>query len=233
MATTAEFYALQKIDTMWLQVRRRLQQIQKQLGANEKLQAARQRVADTETQLHEWHAQQTDAELESQSLNKRIADTDARLMGGSVTNPKELEALQASVEALRRQQSGIEDRGVEALLHVEALTDQLAQEKAELAEIEAEWNAGQGALLNEEKKMKRNYVILKRQRGSAAQAMDAASLQDYERLRQRKAGVAVAAIEGESCGACNVRLPTGVISAARDQDRLTNCPSCGRILYDG
>ena len=233
MATAAELYDLQKIDTLWLQVRRRLQQIQQLLGENETLQSARQQVTETEAKLHTWHGQQTDSELEAQTLNERITNTDNQLMSGQVTNHKELESLQASAEALRRQLAAVEESGVEALLEVEALSAQLADEQKSLAQIEAQWQSGQGALLEEENKMKRNYVILKRKREAAADAMDEASLKEYERLRQRKAGIAVTAIEGESCGACNVKLPTGVISAAKDQGRLANCPSCGRILFDG
>ena len=233
MATSAELYELQKIDTMWLQVRRRLVQIQEQLGESEELTAARGVVAETEAQLHQWHGQQKDADLEFQSLKKRIVDTDTRLMSGKVTNPKELESLQASLESLRRHSSDVEDRGVEALLEVEALTEQLATNQATLSEIEANWTAAQSDLLDEEKKMKRNYVILKKRREAAAQAMDADSLTDYERLRKRKGGVAVATIAGENCGACGVKLPTGVISAARAQQGLAVCTSCGRILYSG
>ena len=61
--------------------------------------------------------------------------------------------------------------------------------------------------------------------------MDAESLKEYERLRKRKGGVAVSALEGENCATCNVKLPTGTVSAVRAQGRLTYCPSCGRILY--
>lgn len=233
MATAAELYNLQKIDTMWLQVRRRLQQVQRMMGEGEALQRPRQQVTETEEKLHTWHGRQTDSELEAQTLNERIASTDNRLMSGQVTNPKELESLQASTDALRRQLVSVEESGVEALLEVEALTTQLADEQKTLAETEEQWQSGQGVLLEEENKMKRNYVILKRKREAAVEAMDEASVKEYERLRQRKAGIAVAAIEGESCGACNVKLPTGVISAATNHDRLTSCPSCGRILFDG
>ncbi len=233
VATAAELYELQSTDTMWLKVRRRLLQIQEQLGENEELQTARTAAADTDARLHEWHGRQKDADLEFQSLQKRIADTDERLMSGKVTNPKELESLQASVDSLRRHASDVEDKGVEALLEIEALTEQLAADQANLSEIETAWKAGQADLLEEEKKMKRNYLILKKRRESIAQAMDADSLAEYERLRKRKGGVAVTKVAGENCEACGVKLPTGVISAALSQQSLAICTSCGRILFGG
>lgn len=233
MATASELYELQKIDTMWLKVRRRLKQIQQQLGESEELTAARAAIAETEAQLHQWHGLQKDADLEFQALQKRVVDTDALLMSGKVTNPKELESLQASLESLRRQSSDVEDKGVEALLEVESLSEQLATDQATRSDVEASWSAGQGTLLEEEKKMKRNYVILKKRREAATSAMDADSLAEYERLRKRKGGVAVTTIAGENCGACGVKVPTGVISAARSGQNLAICTSCGRILYSG
>jgi predicted nucleic acid-binding Zn-ribbon protein len=233
VATAAELYELQGFDTLWLKVRRRLLQIQKQLGESEELQSARGAVADTEEQLHLWNGRQKDADLEFQALQKRIADTDEQLMSGRVTNPKELESLQASVDSLRRHASEVEDKGVEALLEIEALTEQLAANQGTLSKIETLWKAGQGNLLEEENKMKRNYVILKKRRGAAAQRMDADALAEYERLRKRKGGVAVTTVAGENCEACGVKLPTGVISAARSQPQLSFCTSCGRIVYGG
>lgn len=231
MATSDDLYALQKIDIMSAKVRHRLVRIQEQLGENEAVNAARATVAGSETELHEWHGRQRDAELESQTLKKRIADTEKALMGGAVTNPKELENLQQSLDALRRHRESVEDKAMEALLHVEEITARLKRERETLATVEAEWRAGQGELGDEETKMKRNFLILRKQRESAVAAVTPDALTEYERLRKRKAGVAVAAIENGECGACHVQLPTGVVSAARGGDALVYCTSCGRILH--
>lgn len=231
MATAADLYALQKIDTLQAKVRHRLLKIQKQLGESDDLTTARQRVAATEAELHTWQAAQRDAELQSQSLKKRVAETDHLLMSGTVTNPKELQTLQDSLDALRRQRSGVEDAAMEALLQVEQFNDQLAELQDSLNTIEEDWRGAQGDLVAEETKMKRNFVILKRQREAAAATIDAASLADYERLRKRKGGIAVTKLENDMCGACYVQVPTGVVSAMRGGNELVVCPSCGRILY--
>ena len=102
MATASELYELQGIDTMWLKVRRRLLQIQKQLGESEELQSVRGAVAETEEQLHLWNGRQKDADLEFQALQKRIADTDEQLMSGRVTSPRMInQALKGLIQAPR------------------------------------------------------------------------------------------------------------------------------------
>lgn len=233
MASTADLYQLQQIDLMWEKVRRRLIQIRQARGESEEVLAARAAVTEAEETLRDWQGKETDAELESQTLKKRITDGERRLMSGKVKNPKELEALQASVASLKKQRAATDDKAFDALNKVDEWQAILAERQATLTRLETAWADKQQALDADELKMKRNYAILKKQRETLAAALDAGALQSYERLRKRKGGVAVTKINNGNCGACNVRLPTGVISAARQDDRQVTCPSCGRILYQG
>jgi uncharacterized protein len=234
MADIAKMYELQKIDGTWERVRRRLGQIKTAMVESEELQAARQQVAATEADLQSWHVQQKNAELESQSLAERIAATEQRLMSGQVRNPKELEALQASLDGLQRLRTTVESQGVEALLKLEELTAQLSQEQTALKTLEGKWTSGQSTLIEEETKLKRAYMQLKKQRESTAATLGETLMKRYETLRQRKGGVAVAPLQNATCGACHVQVPTGVVSAARSQENdNVVCPSCGRILYVG
>lgn len=234
MADIAKMYELQKVDLTWEKVRRRLSQIKLMLVESDEVRTLRQQAAATEADLHRWHAQQTDAELESQSLASRITATEQRLMGGQVRNPKELESLQANLEALQRQRATVESQAVEALLKVEELTTRLGQEQTILQAAVQKWSAGQAELIEEETKLKRAYAQLKRQRESSAAALGEEMLQRYENLRQRKGGVAVAPIQQSMCGACHVQVPTGIASTARNPAAdPALCPSCGRILFAG
>ena len=192
MADIAKMYELQKVDLTWEKVRRRLSQIKVMLIESEELLALRQQAAATEADLHRWHAQQTNAELEAESLVSRIAASEQRLMGGQVRNPKELEALQANVDALQRQRDMVDGQGVEALLNVEELTTRLVQEKATLQKTVEKWSTGQSELIEEETKLKRAYAQLKKQREISATALGEELLKRYENLRQRKGGVAMA-----------------------------------------
>lgn len=234
MTDISRLYELQKIDSTWEKVRRRLVQLRKQLVESDELQKQRAAVAELEAAEHQWHAQQRSAELEAQTLTTRIRETETRLMSGQVRNPKELAALQESIEALRRQHAHVENEGVEALLQVEETSAALAKARAGLQAAEATWQAEQTDLLQEETKLKKLFVQCKKQRETLAAALAGSLLARYEDLRQRKAGVAVATIERNMCTACHVQVPTGVASAARSQSgNPVFCPSCGRILYVG
>ena len=234
MDDAAKMYELQKVDMTWIKVGKRLQQLQKMLGESAELRTARGQVTQTEGSLHDWRAKQQNAELEAKSLVARIHETEQRLMGGTVRNPKELEALQASLEALRRQQAQVDDQAMEAMVQTDQLVSQLAGEQQTLDSVEQQWRGSQGELRGEETKLKQNYVLLKRKREQLATAMSEPLRKRYEDMRKRKAGVAVAVVQNGICSACNVKIPTGVVNGLRNNNgTLTVCPSCGRYLYGG
>jgi predicted nucleic acid-binding Zn-ribbon protein len=231
---TGKLFELQKLDLNLEKARRKLVQLKQALGDSDELASARKTVADTEAELHRWHAAQKNAELESQALAQQIDAKDKDLMSGRVSSPKELEALQANVEALRRQRSTVEDSGVDALLHVETLNQQLATAQVSLRQIEDKWNGSQAELLQEDAKYKRIYAQLKQHRDRLAQSLPPADLKYYEDLRTRKAGIAISPLQNGQCGVCHILVPTGVVSAARSRkNEAVTCPSCGRVLFAG
>lgn len=233
MVNVIELFNLQKIDSNQSQLRERLLQIQKLLTESDSIISARKSLAKIEKDLQKWKSAQIDGELEMQTLATRIEETDKSLMSGAITNPKELEALQASLEALKRQNEGIEESAVAAMAKVEKLESQLEQKKTKLAAVETKWRSGQKELRIEGTKLQKQYVSLKKKRESASKAIDDQLLNNYELLRKRKGGIAVASLDGDGCGVCHMQVPSGVASAARsERDHLVYCPSCGRILID-
>jgi uncharacterized protein len=224
-------YQLQEIDSTWEKVRRRIIQLQNAAGGSVELKTAREETAAVESELHQWIGSQLDADLEARSLEGKISESEQRLMGGEVRNPKELESLQASVESMRRHKTMVDDRNVEAMLKIEELTDTLDTKKSSLSTLEAEWQDKQQSVEAELLQRKREFVYLKRLREQTVERLDPAILEQYEHLRKRKNGVAITKVEDTICSACHIQVPTGLLSDVRRENTLTLCPGCGRILY--
>lgn len=230
----ARLYELQKTDANMEKVRRRVAQIRRNLGESDALRAARGAVETTRATAERLHAHQLDAELNGQQLGDRIKSSERRLMSGEVHNAKELEALQASIESMKRQRSQVEDDALTTFQQREEADRQLVAQHATLAQVETTWQTAQAALQQEETKYKRMYAQLKQQRQGATERLGADALAIYAQLAERKAGVAVAAVQNGACSACNVSLPTGVVASARViEGNPIYCPSCGRILFAG
>lgn len=93
------------------------------------------------------------------------------------------------------------------------LEDVIIRNKKRLAEIEEK--------LNEENKEreKRVFHIPKELLGR------------YERVRDARGGVGIAAIKSNSCQGCFMGLPPQVISEAKLGQRVITCENCNRLLY--
>jgi predicted nucleic acid-binding Zn-ribbon protein len=65
----------------------------------------------------------------------------------------------------------------------------------------------------------------------ASRAVSPASLARYEQLLKQRRMIAIAAIAGEMCTACHVRLRPAVVQKVRRNVELITCDSCQRILY--
>lgn len=232
MGNNSDLYRLQEIDTTWDKVRKRLQQLQTLSGGSEDLKSTREQVNSTQVSLAEWQHTQKDAELESRSLTERIQDAEFKLMSGEVRNPKELESLQSSIDAMRRHKETVEERNVEAMLKLEELNGSLGTQQHKLTSLETDWRSKQQAIDDELQQRKKEFVYLKRLREQTVEKLSATDLEQYEHLRRRKNGVAVARLEGDVCNACHMQVPRGVISEIRrSNSAVTFCPGCGRILY--
>lgn len=231
MSNSSQLYRLQEIDTTWDRVRRRLLQLQNMSEGSDELKSTREKVSATEAELTALMRTQIDAESETRSLSEKIQESEQLLMSGQVRNPKELESLQSSIDSMQRHKSSVEDRSVEALLKIEELNGSFAAQQEVLADLESDWQSKQQAIEEELLQRKKEFVYLKRLREQLVEQIDKSSLEQYEHLRRRKNGVAVAKLEGDVCNACHMQVPTGVVSDVRRTESLTYCTGCGRILH--
>src|SRR5438874_10244572 len=77
-------------------------------------------------------------EDELASVEGKIGEVDKRLYSGTVTAPRELQAMQADVVSLRRHRSDIEDHVLEAMQDREPLDNELASLEKQRTAFEQE-----------------------------------------------------------------------------------------------
>jgi len=125
----------------------------------------------------------------------------------------------------------LDDRGVEAMVKADEIGRSFATQTSSLESQEAEWQTKQQAIDEELQKRKKEYVYLKNTREQIVKDIDGKMLEQYEYLRGRKNGIAVAKLEDGSCTACHMQVPVGLISSVRRSEQLVACAACGRILF--
>jgi predicted nucleic acid-binding Zn-ribbon protein len=169
---------------------------------------------------------------EVQLLGEQAGAAERRLYSGAIASPRELQALQADVEQLRRRQRTVEDRELGAMEQREPLDGALATVAAEWDAAEADAAATQAALSAREGELDASLASEQAARDQLAAGIDDGLLADYERRRARANGVGVARLVGSTCQGCHLAIPATEVDRMRKQGDggLAYCDNCGCIL---
>jgi predicted nucleic acid-binding Zn-ribbon protein len=171
-------------------------------------------------------------EDELASVEAKIGDVDRRLYSGSVTAPRELQAMQADVASLKRHRSEIEDHVLEAMQDREPLDAEVTALEERRAGLEAEADQLRQAILDQGKEIDADLAAELEARGAAAAGIPGDLLSQYERLRASEGGVGAARLVNGRCSGCHLTLPATELDRIRHEapDAVVLCDQCGRIL---
>jgi predicted nucleic acid-binding Zn-ribbon protein len=177
-------------------------------------------------------SRQEAAERELQATEDRVTQVNRRLYGGTVTASRELQAMAADVESLRKRASELEDRALVLMEEREPFDKELAELDGQLAALGARQREARTSLAEAEAEVDTDISTLVAQRPKAAGAVPEQLLSAYERLRGRLGGVAVARLVGGRCDGCHLTLSAVELDRIRHESdgTLQFCEQCGRII---
>ncbi|HEY3142893.1 MAG TPA: C4-type zinc ribbon domain-containing protein [Acidimicrobiales bacterium] len=227
--------AVQELDTHLDQLAHRL----RMLPARATLATLEDKIAGLDRQLVDVDGrhnlldrEQRRLEDEIASLRARAGQADKQLYSGATNNPRELQALQDDIASIQRRISSLEDEELdvmEALEPVDAervglvgqrdvLDDQAKTLRAEVAEAEAEIEA--------------EVATVRSNRDAIASDVDDGLWSEYDSLRSRLGGIAIARLVGSTCQGCHLQLSAVEVDRIRrlSPDDLVHCEECGRLL---
>ncbi len=231
----ATLLELQELDTRADQLRHRREALPERgarAGRVRALAELDQRLEVRQGETAELARAQRRLEDEVASLDARAVAEDGRLYSGTVTSPRELAAIQDEVASLRAHVSSIEDQVLEVMERGEPLAAEVAQLVADRTAVLAELAALDRAIAESEAEIDSQLAQLEATRVEAAAVVPAELRSEYEVLRSRLGGVAVARLEGDRCLGCHLSLPAGELSRIRraPADAVVHHEECGRIL---
>ena len=171
-------------------------------------------------------------EDEIRASDTRAREIERRMYSGEVSGSRELSVMADEVTSLRARSSDLEDRGLEVLAEREPLDGRVADFDAELGDLEAAASKARSELTAAEAEVDRELAEQEGRRAEAAAAVPASLFPEYDRLRARLGGVAVARLVGSRCDGCHLTLPATELDRIRHQppDAVVTCDNCGRIL---
>ncbi|HKY14194.1 MAG TPA: C4-type zinc ribbon domain-containing protein [Microthrixaceae bacterium] len=235
MTAFDDLLVVQELDTTADQLRHRLETLPARArvaAADARRQQVEAGIADAETRRGVVRRDQSRLEDEVASTEEKERHVEGQLYGGSVTSPKELEALQHELDMLRGRQREIEDHVIEQMELAEPLDAELAELAAELDATERERIAAQAELDAESAAIDAELASVVERRSGAVAGLPGQLVEQYESIRDRSEGVGAARLAGTRCEGCHLAIPSAQLDELKraPADEVILCPECLRIL---
>lgn len=226
---------LQAVDTAIDQHRHRRQNLAERAALSDidrRMAAARQDLTSAEAVRDEIGARQAGLESELTATELRSQEVRKRLYGGEVSASRELQAMSDELDSLKSRASGLEDQLLEILEEREPIDSQVASQESALSQLAEERETLSSALAAAEGVVDTEVEALLGARQEAVSKVPENLLAEYERLRSRLGGVAVARLVADRCDGCHLTLPATELDRIRHlpPGEIVTCDQCGRIL---
>ncbi|MBM3925014.1 MAG: hypothetical protein FJ320_03365 [SAR202 cluster bacterium] len=231
MTTTQLLHELQGLDTRISQATKRLAAIESALGNRNPLKSWESAASQAQAALKDLRTQHKDTDLAADSMRGKIQELEAKLYGGSVKSPRELQDMDNESKSLKAQLQTIEEKLLETIGSVEEAQKKVQETEGDLQRAESEWQGEQGRIGQERWERQGELTELKSKRQELTRQVGAKEMQLYQRLLISKSGQAVSEVERGMCRTCHVVQPTHVLQRARAGREPALCNNCGRILY--
>ena len=226
-------YELQQLDSALDAIKRRYAALDR--GQEEKAHYTVVNAAYEETAaaLKAAETDLTDTTLEHKGVETKRKTTETKLYSGSVSNPKELQAMTDEVEMLVRRRERLDEKLVTLLADLEACRLREAEAKKTKNVAARAYNVKATAANELKNTLSDQAEVLVAQRNAAAKEIDKDLLQRYEALRTAKNGLAIVALQdGNACGGCKMGLSRDIVTRVRLEGAIVMCENCGRMLCD-
>ena len=180
------------------------------------------------------HARRSAHEDEANSLGQQAAEAEAKLYSGEISSPRELQALQADIEQLKRHQQQVEDRqlAVDGAARAARRAARRARRATPRA-LDGELATQRDALAAAEGDARRASSRPSRPRVTeVAAGIDDDLLEMYEQCREKANGVGAARLVGTTCQGCHLSIPATEVDRVKKAPPGTveHCDNCGTIL---
>jgi hypothetical protein len=220
----------QRLDSEIHQSRGLLEEIpSKRAQLKAELESEKSRLHELEKSLKDIQLKLKDRELELSQKEMQIKKLDGQL--SQVKTNKEYAALQQEVASLKADNSLLEEGIIHTLDEVDAAKDEARKEKDKLALITKSFQDKEDEMAAQEKGLQARLEDMQKQRDETVAQLPPELRELYSRISVKKQGLALAAVNGESCAACQMKLRPQLINEVRLGEQIIVCENCSRILY--
>lgn len=225
----ARLRALQEIDEKRARAQREGQRIPREQQAKlAEVEAFRLRLERGREEVKRMRAEEKNLELEIKAKDERIEKL--KLQANSARDSSTLLATNHQIQTLKDESSKLEDRALGLVERIGELEKESEKHARDLARIQEEYDAFAANCAAELSRSTEALAVLDGERAELASAIPDEVLETYGSLLETREGVAVSAVDGDSCSGCGAGvLPNDMMKLRAGKD-LVRCKSCLRIL---
>ncbi len=209
---------------------------QEQVGIPERLeQLARREAALTQeleavsAEVAHSDARRKELEKANDELRTRMRKAENRLMAAK--NQREYRAANAELEEGRDTMRGNDDVLLEVMERLETIGAQEKDLGAELKQLSGQAEKERQTLRARLKTIEKQIERLAAKRQRLGKDIEGNLMRQYDFIRQRCQGVALAPVDKGTCLVCHVDIPPQQFNELMRMDKIMTCPSCNRLLY--
>ena len=192
-------------------------------------QKLKEELDQAQAELDQLKASRKNLEKETDEIRARLRRAENRLMGAK--SQREYRAANAEIEEGKDALKGNEDALLEIMERQEILEAQVAEQKSAFEELSGQAQKEREEMQKRLAQLKSEVSRLQKKRGGMTQGVDQELMDQYDFIRERRQGVALAPVEKGTCMVCHMQLPAQQFNELQRMDKLMSCPSCSRILY--
>ncbi|MEA5115322.1 MAG: C4-type zinc ribbon domain-containing protein [Geobacteraceae bacterium] len=175
-------------------------------------------------------------EEEKRALEENLAaETDAisRSEGRlrEIKTQKEYQAVSKEIAAAKKVKTELEDQILVKISRIEELKSAIVDQSKALDEFEASASSQENELKEKVARLETAIGSELESREATAKQVSPSMMKRYDKLRERRQGVAVAEARSGSCLGCNMNLPPQVFNSLFKADNMVPCPHCQRLLF--
>ncbi len=235
MEERRKLLALQHIDTAIRRLEHRRANLPEQQALDENADTLKRvalEYANSKDELERQEVAQRRYESEIATVDARRKSEEGRMYSGMITSDRELEALRNEISTLRSKKNDLEDSLLETMERVEELTSLVATLEERHDELTRQVDQLTAARDEAAKDIDAELAERRSERAAAAAELPAPLLAQYDRIRARSGGLAVAELKGPTCQGCHLDLTVIELEEVREGAKrgLPACPQCGRLL---
>ena len=199
-------------------------------AAAEVVVGAENLLGDLRLSLDEISSRQKRMEFDDDAMGQKLEAEQKRMYDGTISNPKQLQAVEAEIKSIKERTTRLEDDLLELMEQRDTLEGEIRTAETDLAKAREEHDRLADETARDLVQVRSDLDAAASSREPLAAGIDEELLELYDDLRASKHGVGAAALVDGVCQGCHEQLSSMELDALKRAEGIRRCPHCRRII---